>query len=387
MKTLILGLGYVGFHLGVALSDGFEVLGYDVDPAKMAALSSPTSLFPDAQGKWKPDLIIPVTDLEKAAKESEFAFLALPTDFSPEKNAFDVEGLKEAIRLLSEANPDLVILIKSTVPVGFTKSFHLRNTVFFPEFLRESSAMEDIENPSRIIFGLPSLEDEEMKARLLSLLEGVPSWKGRPLLWMTSDEAESVKLFSNTYLAMRVAFFNELDTYAMAKGMDASRIIKGVGLDPRIGDFYNKPSFGYGGYCLPKDSKQMAASYDGVPETLISATVSANQTRAKAIAKAIMDRYEQEEAKTIGIYRLVMEKNSKNIRNSSLDALISLLKEKGYPLSLYEPLVHDAEYQGVRVEKDFTAFISTSDLIIANRIDEKILPWKGKVFTRDPKKD
>ncbi len=387
MNALIVGLGYVGFHLGVALSDGCKVMGFDINPNKMDALKRGEPIYADALPHWKAGLIQPVEDLEAAAKEADIAFLALPTDFSPEKNAFDVEALRGTIELLAKANPDLLIAIKSTVPVGFTKSFRLGNALFFPEFLRESSAMDDVLNPSRIIFGLVNPEDEELKAKLLSFVAKVPSWKNRPLLWMSSDEAESVKLFSNTYLAMRVAFFNELDTYAMAKGMDAKNIIEGVSQDPRIGDFYNKPSFGYGGYCLPKDSKQMVASYDGVPETLISATVAANQARAKAIVKAIKDKVGEDKNALIGIYRLTMEQNSKTFRNSSMDVIMTLLKEEGYRLFLFEPLLSGREYHGVPLIDDFGVFARQAALIVANRMDEKILPWEDKVFTRDPKRD
>ncbi|MGC9797289.1 nucleotide sugar dehydrogenase [Fervidobacterium riparium] len=385
MKITVVGLGYVGLSLAILLSQNHEVIGLDISEDKVEKINNKISPIKDNEIieylKNKNLNLTVTTNKELAYKNTEVVFVATPTDYNPETNYFDTSSVDEVIEDFLEMNDNALIVIKSTIPIGYTerkrKEFSTDRIIFSPEFLREGKALYDNLYPSRIVVG-DKTEKGEKIAKLL--LEGAIK-KDVPVFLMGSTEAEAVKLFANTYLAMRVAFFNELDTFAEIKGLNTLEIIKGVCSDPRIGDFYNNPSFGYGGYCLPKDTKQILADYlgNGVPNILIKAIVESNVIRKKHIAEMIANR----KPKVVGIYRLAMKKDSDNFRHSSILDVIDFLKEKDINMVIYEPLIKEDSFRGIKVEKNFDRFIKESDLIVANRLYEELKVIKEKVYTRD----
>jgi len=385
MKITVVGLGYVGLSLAILLSQNHEVIGLDISEDKVEKINNKISPIKDNEIieylKNKNLNLSATTNKELAYKNTEVVFVATPTDYNPETNYFDTFSVDEVIKDVLKMNDNALIVIKSTIPIGYTerkrKEFSTNRIIFSPEFLREGKALYDNLYPSRIVVG-DKTEKGEKIAKLL--IEGAIK-KDVPVFLMGSTEAEAVKLFANTYLAMRVAFFNELDTFAEIKGLNTLEIIKGVCSDPRIGDFYNNPSFGYGGYCLPKDTKQILADYlgNGVPNVLIKAIVESNVIRKKHIAEMIANR----KPKAVGIYRLAMKKDSDNFRHSSILDVIDFLKEKGINMVIYEPLIKEDSFRGIKVEKNFDRFIRESDLIVANRLYEELKVVKEKVYTRD----
>ncbi|MBB6062814.1 UDPglucose 6-dehydrogenase [Thermosipho japonicus] len=385
MRITIVGLGYVGLSIAVLLSQNHEVIGLDISKDKVEKINNKISPIKDNEIidylKHKNLNLMATTDKEKAYKNAEIVFVATPTDYNPETNYFDTSSVDEVIKDVLKINKKALIVIKSTIPIGYTerkrKEFNTDRVIFSPEFLREGKALYDNLYPSRIVVG-DKTEKGEKIAKLL--LEGAIK-KDVPVFLMGATEAEAVKLFANTYLAMRVAFFNELDTFAEIKGLNTLEIIKGVCADPRIGDFYNNPSFGYGGYCLPKDTKQILADYlgNGVPHILIRAIVESNTIRKRHIAEMI----ERKNPKLVGIYRLAMKKDSDNFRHSSILDIIDYLKERGMNMIIYEPIIKEDSFKGIKVEKDFDRFINESDLIVANRLYSELKNIKNKVYTRD----
>lgn len=385
MKITVVGLGYVGLSIAVLLSQKYEVIGLDISKDKVEKINNKISPIKDNEIieylKHKNLNLLAATDKALAYRDAKVVFVATPTDYNPETNYFDTSSVDEVIEDVLEMNEQALIVIKSTIPIGYTerkrKEFNTDRIIFSPEFLREGKALYDNLYPSRIVVG-DKTEKGEKIAKLL--LEGAVK-KDVPVFLMGSTEAEAVKLFANTYLAMRVTFFNELDTFAEIKELNTLEIIKGVCADPRIGDFYNNPSFGYGGYCLPKDTKQILADYLGnrVPHILIRAIVESNTIRKKHIADMIISKG----PKLVGIYRLSMKKDSDNFRHSSILDIIDYLKEKGVNMMIYEPIINENNFKGIKVEKDFEKFISESDLIVANRLYEELKVVKEKVYTRD----
>ena len=381
-KITVVGMGYVGLSNAILLSQHSDVAALDIEPNRVQALLSGVSPIHDDDIQsflsHKSLALRPTVSKEEAYCGAELVIVATPTNYDPKTNQFDTSSVEEVLAEACTFSPDALIVIKSTVPVGYSEYMRAKlqaDIIFSPEFLREGRALHDNLYPSRIIVGNESARSSEFA----DLLRNASRSKDSKILLMPSTEAESVKLFANTHLAMRVAFFNELDTYALSRGLDTSQIIKGVCLDPRIGDYYNNPSFGYGGYCLPKDTKQLLANYADVPQSLIRAIVEANTTRKDFIADQIIKMAPN----VVGIHRLVMKTGSDNFRSSSVQGIIKRLKAKGIEILIYEPSLHQEAFFKSPVLRDLDAFKKESDLIVANRITSEIYDVRHKVFTRD----
>lgn len=389
MKIAIAGTGYVGLSNAILLAQHHEVYTVDLIEEKVNMINRGKSPLVDkeieeylAGGKLN---LTATTDGEAAYRDAEYVIISTPTNYDEKKNYFDTSSVETVIELVQRVNPSAIMVIKSTIPVGYTESvsrkYHTDQILFSPEFLREGQALKDNLYPSRIIVGCPA-GNEKMKAAaetFAHLLQEGAIKQDIPTLITNLTEAEAVKLFANTYLALRVSFFNELDTFAEMKGLDAKQIIEGIGLDPRIGTHYNNPSFGYGGYCLPKDTKQLLANYNNVPNNIMEAIVEANKTRKDFIAEQILDR----EPKTVGVYRLAMKANSDNYRQSSILGVMERLRAKGVSIVIFDPSLKSEVFDGMAVINNFEDFCRKSDVIVANRMDDMLSAVKEKVYTRD----